>query len=262
MEQYQPPNRVDRTPSERTASDRMADDRTPVGRTPDDRTSVGRTPDDRMATGGMAGVESALASPVPLGLSFLAFATAVIGCYYASFIIPYGGVYARSAVGAVLLASGIVLLLTGMRAFQSAHAITATIFTAYGGFLLAIGLVFLPLFSAFPLTSGTIDVGIGGYGLALGLFFLCWAIFAAILFVGTLRRNTALMATTALLCLAFLLLAIGQFVPSVTLLRIGGWVAIIGALVSWAAAVASILASERGQGLNIPAATERFAVAE
>jgi len=254
MEQYQPPNRVDRTPSERTPSERTADD----------RTSVGRTSDDRMATGGMAGVESALASPVPLGLSFLAFATAVIGCYYASFIIPYGGVYARSAVGAVLLASGIVLLMTGMRAFQSAHAhsMTATIFTAYGGFLLAIGLVFLPLFSAFPLTSGTIDVGIGGYGLALGLFFLCWAIFAAILFVGTLRRSSALMATTALLCLAFLLLAIGQFVPSITLLRIGGWLAIIGALVSWAAAVASILASERGAGLNIPAATDRFAVAE
>ena len=36
MEQYQPPNRVDRTAAERTASDRMADDRTPAGRTPDD----------------------------------------------------------------------------------------------------------------------------------------------------------------------------------------------------------------------------------
>lgn len=247
MEQYQPPNRAEHTASEHAASEHTAS-----GRMADDRTAVGRTAD----------VEPAIASPVPLGLSFLAFATAVIGCYYASFIIPYGGVYARSAVGAVLLASGIVLLMTGMRAFHSAHAITATIFTAYGGFLLAIGLVFLPLFSAFPLTAGTIDVGIGGYGLALGLFFLCWAIFAAILFVGTLRRNTALMATTALLCIAFLLLAIGQFVPSIALLRIGGWVAIIGALVSWAAAVASILASEREQGLNVPSAADRFAVAE
>ncbi|HEY4035839.1 MAG TPA: hypothetical protein VGL94_17930 [Ktedonobacteraceae bacterium] len=41
-----------------------------------------------------------VANPIPLGLSVLAFITAVLGSYYAGFIIPYNTPGSRATVGA------------------------------------------------------------------------------------------------------------------------------------------------------------------
>src|SRR5947209_11068548 len=80
---------------------------------------------------------SSVANPIPLGLSALAFTTAIIGCAYAGFIIPSVRSSLSLAVGAALFYGGIVQLLAGMWEFRKANTIAATIFSAYGGFLLA-----------------------------------------------------------------------------------------------------------------------------
>ena len=51
-----------------------------------------------------------VANPVPLGLCVLAFTTAVLGAYYAGFIIPYQTTGSRMAVGAIIFIGGIVQL--------------------------------------------------------------------------------------------------------------------------------------------------------
>jgi succinate-acetate transporter protein len=46
---------------------------------------------------------SDVAGPAPLGLNVLAFATAIFGCYYTGFIVPYEAAGIRTAISAALL---------------------------------------------------------------------------------------------------------------------------------------------------------------
>jgi len=182
---------------------------------------------------------SSIASPVPLGMIALAFATAIIGCAYAGFIIPSNRADVSLAVGAALFFGGIVQILAGMWEFRKDDTIAATVFTSYGGFLVAFGFVFLPglsIFSTFANTSTLHQ--------ALGLFFLCWTIISGLLFLGSLRTNIAMILTLLLLFVAYLVLTIGQLASANTvLLAIGGWIAIATALVGWYTALASLVDS-------------------
>jgi len=186
-----------------------------------------------------------IANPAPLGLNILAFATAILGCFYAGFIIPYQGLGVRPAVGAVLLISGIVLIIAGILEYRKNSMLSATLFTSYGGILAAIGLIFMPIFGILSfLLRGS------GMNFTMGLLFLCWTIFNAILFVGTLRLNTFLAATMFILLVAYLFLTIGQLASNNTIANhIGGWLAIIAALAAWLTGLASLLGSE---GPNAP----------
>jgi len=94
-------------------------------------------------------VVNTVANPIPVGLSALAFTTAIIGCTYAVFIIPSIRVGTSLAVGAALFYGGIVQILAGMWEFTKNNTLDATIFTSYGGFLVAFGVVFLPNFGIF-----------------------------------------------------------------------------------------------------------------
>jgi uncharacterized protein len=219
------------------------------------------TPDEpnRVETEATNTVATNIASPAPLGLSVLAFTTAILGCYYAGFIVPYEAIGLRPAVGAITFAGGIVLILAGMWEFRKNYMVTATIFTSYGGFLAALGLTFIPSFGILPSLLST-----GVFHLAFGLFFLCWTIFAGVLLLGTLRTNASLVATTGLLFVAYLLLTIGELAWNSTILTmIGGWLAIICAVVAWLAAIASILSSESAQGaFRLPFGGRRIVAVE
>src|SRR5579875_4217009 len=192
-----------------------------------------------------------VASPAPLGLNVLAFATAVLGCFYTGFIIPYQALVMRPAVGAVLLISGIVLVIAGILEYRKNSMLSATIFTAYGAFLAVIGLVFLP------------NAGILGFLLssrsmifALGLFFLCWTIFNAILFLGAAGVNLLLTGTMLILFLGYVALTVGQLAGNNTVANmIGGWLLIVAALAAWVTSLASLLGSEGSAArFSLPAA--------
>jgi uncharacterized protein len=184
-------------------------------------------------------VVSTIANPVPLGLSALAFTTAIIGCSYAGFIIPSIRAGISLAVGAALFYGGIVQILAGMWEFRKNNTIAATIFTSYGGFLVAFGAVFMPGFGILNiLNNGAI------LHQALGLFYLCWTIFTGVLFLGSLRTNAALMLTLLLLFIAYLFLTIGQLASAnAVLLAIGGWFGVACAVVGWYTALAGMLDS-------------------
>ena len=199
-----------------------------------------------------------VASPAPLGLSMLAFTTALVGCFYAGFIIPYGVSSIRTAVGVFLLVGGIILILAGMWEFRKNYLMTSTTFTSYGGFLAALGILFMPNFGIQGVLAGS-----GYMHLVLGLFFLCWTIFTGVLWVGATRTNVSMLATLGLLFIAFLFLTIGQLADgNIVLLIIGGWFAIACAIVAWLSSLASILSSSARQGnFKIPMG-KRLAVVE
>ncbi|HZU66206.1 MAG TPA: acetate uptake transporter [Ktedonobacteraceae bacterium] len=186
-----------------------------------------------------------VASPAPLGLNVLAFATAIVGCFYTGFIIPYENAGMRPAVGVVLFILGVILVLAGMWEYRKNSMLMATLFTSYGGFLGAIGLIFIPNFGILAALNST-----GDMHFALGLFFLCWTIFSGIVLIGTLRSNAALIASVALLFVSYLLLTIGQLASnSYGVVHAGGWVAIACAVVAWLAGLTSILAARAPYGI-------------
>ncbi len=200
-----------------------------------------------------------VASPAPLGLNVLAFTTAIIGCFYAGFIVPFEATGIRTGLAAMLLVGGIILVLAGMWEYRKNYMVPATIFTSYGGFLAALGLTFMPnlgILSA--LTSG------GVLHRALGLFFLCWAIYTAVLFLGALRTANLSLAVTMLVMLAaYVLLTIGQLASNNTVLNmVGGWLAIVTAIVAWLAALASIVTTSSTQAVFRLPLGRRLAVIE
>lgn len=199
-----------------------------------------------------------VASPAPLGLSMLAFTTAILGCFYAGFIIPYGVSGIRTAIGAFLLIGGIILVLAGMWEFRKNYLMTSTTFTSYGGFLAALGILFMPNFGIEGVLAGS-----GYLHLALGLFFLCWTIFTGVLWAGATRTNASMLVTLGLLFLAYLILTIGQLADGNTiLLIIGGWVAIACAIVAWLSSLASIMSTSTRQGNFRMPMGKRLAVVE
>lgn len=182
-----------------------------------------------------------VADPIPLGMSAFAFTTVIIGCVYAGFILPGVGKGISLAVAAALLYGGVVQILAGMWEFRKNNTMAATIFTSYGGFLAAFGIVFLP---AFGIEKSL--VAAGSLTPAIGLFFLCWTIFSGILFLGSMRTSMAMLLVLLLLFISFLLLTIGELGGANTvLLIIGGWFGIVSGLVAWYVALADMLRVSR-----------------
>lgn len=178
-----------------------------------------------------------VASPAPLGLGIIGIITAILGCFYTGFIIPYESVAMRPAVGAASVVLGIILVLAGMWEFRKNYMFTATLFTAYGGILALLGVMFV--------SSNIVPAAGGDVHLLMALIFLCWTIFLGVLCLGALRTNAALATTMVLLFLSFFFLMLGSFIfNNGTLIRVGGWLAIVTALVAWAASLASVFAIE------------------
>lgn len=181
-----------------------------------------------------------VANPLPLGLGALAFTTAIIGCSYAGFIIPSIRTGTTLVVAFALFYGGLVQILAGMWEFKRENTFAATLFSSYGGFLVAFGIIFMPGSSIFSaLNTSVVD-----FHQALGLLFLCWTIFTGVLFLGSLRSSGALALTMILLFIAFLFLTIGTFAGSNgVLLAIGGWFGVATAIVGWYAALGGLLRS-------------------
>ncbi|HCI78331.1 MAG TPA: hypothetical protein DHW02_01420 [Ktedonobacter sp.] len=181
---------------------------------------------------------AAVANPAPLGLSAFALTTFVLSCVNANL---FAGVVPNIVVGLALFYGGLAQLLAGMWEFKSGNTFGATAFSSYGGFWLALGIIFVPgsgILAAFGETKGA------SVGNALGLFLLGWTIFTFILLLGTLKSNGALIAVFAVLFLTFVFLTLGNFGVS-GMVQIGGWLGILTAILAWYTALAGILSSGR-----------------
>lgn len=199
-----------------------------------------------------------VASPAPLGLNVLAFVTAIIGCYYTGFIVPYEAASVHSAISAVLLIGGIILVLAGMWEYRKNYTVHATVFTSYGGFLAILGMLFLPNFNIVgALTSS------GNLHYVLGLFFLCWTIYTGVLVLGALRSGASMTVTMLLLFVSYLLLTIGEIAGNnYILVHVGGWFAIATAIIAWLAGLASITSTVSPQAAFRLPLGRRLAVVE
>jgi succinate-acetate transporter protein len=181
-----------------------------------------------------ASAAATTANPAPLGLSAFALTTFVLSAANA------GWVSAPNIVlGLALFYGGVVQIIAGVQEFRAGNTFGATAFCSYGGFWLAVGVIFTPAF-------GVLDAyKTGGLGVALGIFLLGWTIFTLLMFFGTLRANMALIVVFGLLFLTFLSLTLGALLGAAGLTILGGYLGIITALGAWYTALAGILASSK-----------------
>ncbi|HET9921399.1 MAG TPA: acetate uptake transporter [Ktedonobacteraceae bacterium] len=181
------------------------------------------------------------ANPAPLGLFGFGLTTFVLSSINAGFIIPQG-VGTTIVLGLAIFYGGLGQLLAGMWEFRAGNTFGATAFTSYGAFWLSFAVIFIPGFGVLAAFTGKAAASLGT---ALGIYLLGWTIITALLTLGTLRSNVALLSVFVLLTLTFLFLAIGALGGSTGMTAIGGWLGILTALVAWYTALAGLLASGR-----------------
>ena len=173
-----------------------------------------------------------VANPAPLGLSAFALTTFVLSAWNAGL---YKGPFI--VIGLAVFYGGIVQVIAGIQEFRRNNTFAATAFCSYGGFWLAVGATLMGFFG--------ILAGYGGvtaaFHAAFAWFLLGWTIFTAMMFIGTLRSNVALIVVFGLLTITFLLLALGEFGAGTGVL--GGWFGIATALAAWYTALAGVLAA-------------------
>jgi uncharacterized protein len=195
----------------------------------------------------------AVANPAPLGFLILALTTALVGACFARFLVPSVRVGISTVAAPVFIYGGVIQVLAGMWAFRKNLPLVATLFSAYGGFLVALGAVFVPVLGLTTLFGPNVLA----FNHALGLLFLCWTVCSAVILIGSLKTNTVLLALLGCFCLAYLFLAIGEFAnANGPLLAIGGWLGIICALVAWYMALGSLLQATHSS-IHIPMGASR-----
>lgn len=167
-------------------------------------------------------IVTTVVNPAPLGLSAFALTTFVLSAANANLFTG-----ATTVIGLALFYGGLVQLLAGMWEFKMGNTFGATAFSSYGGFWLAVG--------------ASLQWKLIPNDAAFGFFFLGWTIFTALMLIGSLRSNFALIGVFFFLFLALLALTIGALGGGSTFTVLGGWLGIITAIVAWYTALAGLL---------------------
>ena len=182
----------------------------------------------------MAEKESILANPAPLGLMGFGMTTVLLNIHNAGYF----------GLGSMILAmgifyGGIAQIIAGILEFKKGNTFGVAAFTSYGAFWLTlVGLLVIP--KIVPGFSGPDDVAMGSY-----LFM--WGLFTFMMFISTLKKNTALQFVFLSLTILFWLLALGHFLVNPTITKIAGYEGIICGLSAIYLAMAEVINETYGK---------------
>lgn len=178
-----------------------------------------------------------LGNPGPLGLSAFALTT---------FVLSLINVQARDVtvpnvvVGLALFYGGMVQFAAGMWEFAVGNTFGGTALSSYGGFWLAYAVILIPGFNIVNAYSGNAEE----LHTALAFFLFGWFIFTFLMLVAVLRHSVAFIFLFLTLDLAFLTLAIGEYVSSTASIKAGGIFGLLAAFTAWYCAIAQLLTKD------------------
>jgi succinate-acetate transporter protein len=176
-------------------------------------------------------VTHTVADPAPLGLAAFALTTFLLSAKNAGW--THGG---DAWLGFALGYGGLVQLLAGMWEFRRQNVFGATAFSTYGGFW--IGLGFYILLAAGKSTNVAND---------LGWILLAFAIFNTYMMLWSSRINMAVFGVFLTLEATEIILFIGNFADKSGIVKFGGWVGLITALVAWYASASGVVNGMAGK---------------
>jgi len=178
----------------------------------------------------------AIADPAPLGLAAFALTTFLLSAVNAGWAKNTSG---ADWLGYALAYGGLCQLLAGMWEFKNKNVFGATAFSTYGGFWIGLGL--WALLAHAP--AGTKDVG---------WILLAFAIFNTYMLIFASQLNVAVFAVFLTLELTEIFLFWGILAGNSTLVKVGGVVGIITALVAWYTSAAGVINGMKGGRQVLP----------
>lgn len=192
------------------------------------------TTSDETGISAVAPVPPAVADPAPLGLAGFALTTfllsaANIGWTRGALPLVNSGEWLPYA----LVYGGIAQLLAGMWEFRNRNVFGATAFATYGSFW--IGLWFFVHNVAVVKGENVLN--------DLGWILLAFAIFTLYMMIFSAQASLALFLVFFFLEVALIFLFIGNFagqLPGHSLIRIGGYIGIVTALIAWYVSAAGV----------------------
>ena len=170
-----------------------------------------------------------IADPAPLGLAAFALTTFLLSAANAHLMTAATG---SAWLGYALAYGGLCQLLAGMWEFRNKNVFGATAFSTYGGFW--IGLFLWARFVAPTATSAS------AANHDIGWILLAFAIFNTYMLIMSTQVNLAVFAVFLTLELTEIILFIGNFENNTNIVKVGGWIGIITALVAWYTSFAGV----------------------
>lgn len=168
-----------------------------------------------------------IADPAPLGLAAFALTTFLLSAKNA------GWTHGTDAwLGYAFAYGGLVQLLAGMWEFRNRNVFGSTAFSTYGGFWIGLGL-YVRLVA--PKASA------GQVANDLGWILLAFAIFNLYMLLWSTQVNEAVLGVFLTLQATEVILFIGNFTHSAQMIKVGGYVGVLTALVAWYASAAGVI---------------------
>ncbi len=175
-----------------------------------------------------------LANPAPLGLMGFGMTTVLLNFHNAGFypldtmILAMGMFY-----------GGIAQIIAGILEYKKGNTFGLTAFTSYGAFWLTlVGLLLIPKF--IPGFNGPNDT-------AMGVYLIMWGLFTFLMFISTMKKNTALQFVFLSLTILFILLALGHFTLNTNITMLAGYEGIICGLSAIYLAMAEVINETYGK---------------
>jgi succinate-acetate transporter protein len=172
----------------------------------------------------------AVADPAPLGLAAFALTTFLLSAANAGWM---GSATGNAWLGYAFGYGGLVQLLAGMWEFRNRNVFGATAFSTYGGFWIGLGLWAL-LVAPHAKAASAADHDIAW--ILLGFF-----IFNTYMMIWSTQINAAVFGVFLTLGLTELILAIGNFAGNTSIVKIGGYLGLLTALVAWYTSAAGVI---------------------
>ena len=193
---------------------------------------------------------SPIADPAPLGLAAFALTTFLLSAANAHWM--NGNATGDAWLGYALAYGGLAQLLAGMWEFRNRNVFGATAFSTYGGFWIGVGLWLHFIAGPVAATAGV------AVDRDLAWILLAFAIFNTYMLIISTQVNIAVFLVFLTLELTEIFLLLGNFTttkaalpPFLTydpaLIKIGGIIGVITALVAWYTSAAGVLNGHLGR---------------
>jgi succinate-acetate transporter protein len=183
-------------------------------------------------------VGTGIADPAPLGLAAFALTTFLLSAANAGWMKSATG---DAWLGYAFAYGGLAQLLAGMWEFRNRNVFGATAFASYGSFWIGLGLwALLVAPHALSATAAGHDIG---------WILLGFAIFNTYMLICSTQVNSAVFAVFLTLEVTEIILFIGQFANNTSVVKIGGYVGVLTALVAWYTSFAGVLNGISGRAV-------------
>jgi succinate-acetate transporter protein len=183
-----------------------------------------------------AAAANPVADPAPLGLAAFALTTFLLSAANAGWMTAATG---NAWLGYALAYGGGAQLLAGMWEFRNRNVFGATAFSTYGGFWIGLFL-WVQFVAPHAASASAADHD-------LGWILLAFAIFNTYMMIMSAQVNAAVFAVFLTLEITEIVLFIGNFTGTTGIVKVGGYIGVLTALVAWYTSAAGVGTSLNGR---------------